>query len=89
MPPEEQSMTSTPASLRFLAYIIFSSTVEPLSAPSTDDILKNKGFSYRDISKYLLRNRHKNKSGGKWTRENVYSVLKTYLNNEKITLQVC
>ena len=51
--------------------------------------LKNKGFSYRDISKYLLRNRHKNKSGGKWTRENVYSVLKTYLNNEKITLQFC
>jgi DNA invertase Pin-like site-specific DNA recombinase len=51
--------------------------------------LKDKGFSYRDISKYLIRNRHKNKSGGKWTRENVYSVLKTYLNNEKITLQFC
>ena len=51
--------------------------------------LKDKGFSYRDISKYLIRNRHKNKSGGKWTRENVYSVLKTYLKNEKITLQFC
>ena len=49
--------------------------------------LKEKGFSYRDISNYLTKNRHKNKSGGKWSRENVYSVMKTYLKNEKITLQ--
>ncbi len=48
--------------------------------------LKNDGMSYGDVSNYLSKNRHKNKSGGKWTRENVYSVLKTFTNNEKITL---
>ena len=47
--------------------------------------LKKNGFSYGYVSKYLTKNRHKNKSGGKWTRENVYSVLKTFMNNEKIT----
>ena len=47
--------------------------------------LKENGFSYGDVSKYLTKNRHKTKSGGKWTRQNVYSVLKTFLNNEKIT----
>jgi len=47
--------------------------------------LKEKGFSYGDVSKYLTKNRHKTKSGGKWTRENVYSVLKTFMKNEKIT----
>tara|TARA_Y100000310_G_scaffold168559_1_gene168609 strand:- start:83 stop:781 length:699 start_codon:yes stop_codon:yes gene_type:complete len=49
--------------------------------------LKEKGMTYRDISNYLTKNRHKNKSGGKWSRENVFSVMKTYLKNEKITLQ--
>tara|TARA_Y100000034_G_scaffold1123_1_gene1421 strand:+ start:156 stop:872 length:717 start_codon:yes stop_codon:yes gene_type:complete len=47
--------------------------------------LKENGLSYGDVSKYLTKNRHKTKSGGKWTRENVYSVLKTFMNNEKIT----
>ena len=47
--------------------------------------LKNSGLSYGKISDYLKRNRHRTKSGGKWTRGNVYSVLKTFLNNEKIT----
>jgi len=47
--------------------------------------LKENGLSYGDISKYLTKNRHKTKSGGKWTRENVYSVMKTHLKNEKIT----
>ncbi len=47
--------------------------------------LKNGGMSYGDVSKYLTRNRHKNKSGKKWTRENVYSVMKTFMKNEKIT----
>ena len=47
--------------------------------------LKNSGMSYGDVSKYLTKNRHKNKSGKKWTRENVYSVMKTFMKNEKIT----
>ena len=47
--------------------------------------LKNGGMSYGDVSKYLTKNRHKNKSGGKWTRENVYSVMKTHIKNEKNT----
>ena len=47
--------------------------------------LKENGYSYGDLSKYLTKNRHKTKSGGKWTRQNVYSVMKTFLNNEKIT----
>jgi len=51
--------------------------------------LKENGLSYGDISKYLTKNRHKTKSGGKWTRENVYSVMKTHLKNEKITPVFC
>ena len=51
--------------------------------------LKENGNSYGDVSKYLTKNRHKTKSGGKWTRENVYSVMKTFLKNEKITPQFC
>ena len=47
--------------------------------------LKNGGLSYGDVSKYLKKNRHKTKSGKGWSRENVYSVLKTFMNNEKIT----
>ena len=47
--------------------------------------LKEEGLSYGDLSKYLTKNRHKTKSGKKWTRENVYSVMKTYIKNEKIT----
>ena len=47
--------------------------------------LKENGYSYGDVSKYLTKNRHKTKNGGKWTRQNVYSVLKTFMNNEKIT----
>ena len=47
--------------------------------------LKEKGLSYGEISNYLKRNRHRTKSGGKWTRENVYSVMKTFIKNEKIT----
>ena len=47
--------------------------------------LKNSGMSYGNVSKYLTKNRHKTKSGKKWTRENVYSVLKTFMKNEKIT----
>ena len=47
--------------------------------------LKENGFSYGDVSKYLTKNRHKTKSGGKWTRQNVYSVIKTFVKNEKIT----
>ena len=41
--------------------------------------LKGKGFSYGDISLYLLKNRHKTKSGGKWTRQNVYKVMKNHI----------
>ena len=51
--------------------------------------LKENGFSYGDVSKYLTKNRHKTKSGGKWTRQNVYSVMKTFVKNEKITYQTC
>jgi site-specific DNA recombinase len=47
--------------------------------------LKEEGFSYGDLSKYLTKNRHKTKSNGKWTRENVYSVMKTHIKNGKIT----
>lgn len=47
--------------------------------------LKENGKSYGDVSKYLTKNRHKTKSGGKWTRQNVYSVIKTFVKNEKIT----
>ena len=47
--------------------------------------LKENGLSYGDISKYLTKNRHKTKSGGKWTRENVYSVMKNHLKEPKFT----
>ena len=47
--------------------------------------LKNGGMSYGDLVKYLTKNRHKTKSNSKWTRGNVYSVLKTFMKNEKIT----
>ena len=47
--------------------------------------LKENGLSYGDLSKYLTKNRHRTKSGGRWTRENVYSVMKTHIKNEKIT----
>ena len=47
--------------------------------------LKENGKSYGDVSKYLKKNRHKTKSGKGWSRENVYSVLKTFMKNEKIT----
>ena len=47
--------------------------------------LKESGFNYGDISRYLTKNRKKTKSGGKWTPQNVYSVMKSHLNNEKIT----
>ena len=43
--------------------------------------LKGKGFSYNDISLYLLKNRHKTKSGGKWTRQNVYKIMKNHTVN--------
>ena len=43
--------------------------------------LKDKGFSYNDISLYLLKNRHKTKSGGKWTRQNVYKIMKNHIVN--------
>jgi len=43
--------------------------------------LKDKGFSYNDISLYLLKNRHKTKSGSKWTRQNVYKVMKNHILN--------
>ena len=51
--------------------------------------LKDKGFSYGDISKYLTKNRHKTKSGGKWSRQNVYSIMKKFINDEKITYSFC
>jgi len=43
--------------------------------------LKDKGFSYNDISLYLLKNRHKTKSGSKWTRQNVYKIMKNHTVN--------
>lgn len=49
--------------------------------------LKEGGFNYGDISKYLTKNRKKTKSGGKWTPQNVYSVMKSHQNDGKITLQ--
>ena len=47
--------------------------------------LKNGGMSYGDVRKYLTKNRHKTKSGKKWTRENVYSVMKNHLKEPKFT----
>lgn len=38
--------------------------------------LRSKGNSYHKISEFLNRNNHKTKMGKKWSRENVYSLLK-------------
>ena len=51
--------------------------------------LKDKGFNYGDICRYLTKNRKKTKSGKKWTPQNVYSVMKSHLNNEKFTPSFC
>ena len=51
--------------------------------------LKDKGFNYGDICRYLTKNRKKTKSGKKLTPQNVYSVMKSHLNNEKITPSFC
>ena len=51
--------------------------------------LKDKGFNYGDICRYLTKNRKKTKSGKKWTPQNVYSVMKSHLNNEKFTPLFC
>ena len=45
------------------------------------DTLRDKGFSYGRISYYLTKNRHKTKNGGKWTRQNVYKVMKNHIPN--------
>ena len=47
--------------------------------------LKTNGMSYGKICDYLKRNRHKTKSGGKWTPSNVYSVMKNHLKEQKFT----
>ena len=47
--------------------------------------LKNGGLSYGKISDYLKRNRHHTKSGGKWTPNNVYSIMKNHMKDHKIT----
>ena len=39
--------------------------------------LRNKGESYNSICHFLNRNNHKTKTGRKWTKQNVYSLLKT------------
>jgi len=41
------------------------------------DRLRNKGFSYKSISNHLNRNSHKTKTGRKWTKQNIHSILKT------------
>ena len=41
--------------------------------------LKDKGFNYGDICRYLTKNRKKTKSGKKWTPQNVYSVMKSHI----------
>ncbi|HIF82460.1 MAG TPA: recombinase family protein [Candidatus Marinimicrobia bacterium] len=51
--------------------------------------LKDKGFNYGDICRYLTKNRKKTKSGKKWTPQNVYSVMKSHLNSGKITPSFC
>ena len=38
--------------------------------------LRDKGNSYLSISRFLNRNNHKTKMGKKWSKENVYSLLK-------------
>ena len=47
--------------------------------------LKKSGLSYGKISDYLKRNRHLTKSGGKWTPNNVYSIMKNHIKDHKIT----
>jgi len=42
--------------------------------------LRKKNFSYGEITNFLNRNRHKNKSGNKFTRGNVFGILKSRLN---------
>ena len=39
--------------------------------------LRVKGDSYNNISKFLNRNKYMTKMGKKFTKENVYSLLKT------------
>jgi hypothetical protein len=51
--------------------------------------LKDKGFNYGDICRYLTKNRKKTKSGKKWTPQNFYSVMKSHLNSGKITPSFC
>ena len=43
--------------------------------------LRNKGESYNSISKFLNRNKYTTKMGKKFTKENVYSLLKTERKN--------
>ena len=38
--------------------------------------LREKGNSYLSISRFLNRNKHLTKMGKKWSKENVYSLLK-------------
>ena len=38
--------------------------------------LRKKENSYLSISRFLNRNNHKTKMGKKWSKENVYSLLK-------------
>ena len=42
--------------------------------------LRKKNFSYGEITNFLNRNRYKSKSGKKFTRGNVYGILKSRLN---------
>ena len=44
--------------------------------------LRKLGNTYQYICDFLNRNRYKTKGGKKWSRENVYSVLKIRLNDE-------
>tara|TARA_A100001388_G_C28326579_1_gene292431 strand:- start:44 stop:334 length:291 start_codon:yes stop_codon:yes gene_type:complete len=37
--------------------------------------LRSKSFSYGKISKYLIRNRHRSESSGKWSRHSALSLL--------------
>ena len=46
--------------------------------------LRNSGESYNTISKFLNRNNHKTKSGKKFTKQNVFALLKT--DRDSITL---
>ena len=43
--------------------------------------LRTKGDSYNSISKFLNRNKYTTKMGKKFTKENVYSLLKTERKN--------